>query len=182
MRVFGRPRAFRRTLTSPHKNLRDCTPGYMLPPTRSPAAVTLPSLRVTLTAGACGAALDRPNATALAPVVACTPFAVAYAYQLASILPARTTPGAAVGPACSLSAALPVANGTAGFTQVILPPTTLTCPSLDALSKGDCVIGGGVKGGRRKKGKKGAGVPGVVDAEGVVGEVGEFLRGVFGNE
>ena len=169
----------------PHTKLRDCTPGYLLPPTRPPAAVTLPSMRITLTAGACGAVLDRPNPTAPAPVVTCTPCAVAYAYQPASILPTRTTPGAAVGPACSISAALPVAGvNTTGVTKVILPPATLFCPSLEALTKGDCVMGGGWTGGRRKKGKKGgmAKVSGVVDAEGVVKEVDRFLRDVFGGK
>lgn len=158
----------------------DCTPGYLLPPTRSPAAVALPSLRVTLAAGACAAALDRPNATAPLPVVTCTPLAVAFDYQGASVLPARTTPGAAVGPACGVSAALSVAGVNAtGVTKVIIPPVTLRCSSLDALRRGECELGGGVSARKKVRGRKGGLTLAAPDVDSVLNEVDAFVRDVL---
>lgn len=158
--------------------LSDCTPGYLLPPIRAPAAFALPSIRMTLTAGACVAAQERPNATYPLPVVTCTPFLTSYDYTPASVLPPRTTPGAAVGPACALSASL--GGNATGLTQVIIPPVSMTCTSLDALKKGECVIGGGVPGGAKKRGKKQrVEVSGVPDADAVLGDVRDFLVRVF---
>ena len=136
-----------------HDQHRSCDHGRFLHPRTAPAAVVLPSLRVTLAAGACAAAEQRGNASSAAPTVTCAPFVAAYSYEPALILPPRTTPAAAVGPACALTARLDGGGGTAAAaeegTRVLLKPATLTCASLAALARGECEIDRGTGGGRR---------------------------------
>ena len=142
------PRARPPPLSPPF--ISSCDRGTFLPPRRAPATVVLPSLRMSVAAGACAAAEMKGNSSSLAPTVSCAPFAVAYAYDPPMLLPPRTTPAAAIGPACSLTAALGRGGGddaagggddAAARTRVIVAPVTVTCPSLAALAQGDCVVG-----------------------------------------
>ena len=106
---------------------------------------------MSVAAGACAAAEMKGNESSIAPTVSCAPFAVSYAYDPPMLLPPRTTPAAAIGPACSLTAALGKGGGSAAArTQVIVAPVTVTCPSLAALAKGDCVVDAG-RGGKGQR-------------------------------
>lgn len=139
-----------------------CTKGELIPSRRAPAAAVLPSLKVTLTAGACVAAPQPPSAAPRSPSprgstpagdaggfdapadaggkgIVCEPFVTAYRVTPPLLLPPRTTPAGAVGPACSLRAALgPAASAPAP--KVLLAPALVECDSLADLAAGRCRV------------------------------------------
>ena len=74
------------------------------------------------------------------PTVSCAPYVAAYDYSPAQLLPPRTTPGGAVGPACRLDAAIGKGGDDDPKTQVVLAPVSARCASLDAMARGECKI------------------------------------------
>ena len=134
-----RGRRARLAPSAPPPNLhfhRSCTKGELIPSTRAPAAVVLPSMKWTLTAGACVAGEGGKG-------VACEPGIVAaYRYTPPMLLPPRTTPAGAITPACSLRAALGLVDQ-APKARVLLAPVTVECDSLADLAAGACGVTNG---------------------------------------